>query len=94
MGKEITGEARVVGKDYAALLDGSLDADIQLGREELDDLRILFAQSDVDGNGHLDPCEFEEMVSRMARARGKRYSSRQLKSLFRRADTDGNNQAR
>ena len=73
------GEAEVLGVEYAALLDESLDDEIDLDESEVDHLRALFAKHDADRNGHIDSGEFAEMMLEMGRARGKCYSDRQVR---------------
>ena len=61
---------------YASLLEeqstAGLDDLIELSEADLEHLKALFAQADVDGNGVLDLKEFEALMSQLGQRAGKR----------------------
>ena len=44
-----------------------------------------------DKNGLIDLAEFEKMMARLAREKGRRYSTEQVREMFQKADIDQSN---
>lgn len=60
------------------------EAGLDLSLEDLEQMRLTFAANDLNKDGVIDLPEFEQMMARLARQKGKRYSKAQvsLPSLF------------
>ena len=56
------------------------EAGLDLSLEDLEQMRLTFAANDVNKDGVIDLPEFEQMMVRLAREKGKRYSTAQAKS--------------
>jgi len=61
----------------------------ELPTEELDQLEVLFRETDKNGDGVVDFDEFKTIMALLGGQTGRKYNILQLKGLFRLADFDG-----
>ena len=54
------------------------EAGLDLSLEDLEQMRLTFAANDLNKDGVIDLPEFEQMMARLARQKGKRYSKAQV----------------
>ena len=82
--------SKVVRQMSSLSVDGMEDGVALSTEEDLEQMALLFAHYDVDGDGFLSRAEFRELIRLIASKGGQPYSDDHIETLFLKYDLDTN----